>query len=592
MNMSDPEKSANTTANNCLNASDHCDVLVIGSGAGGLSTAIVARKRGLNVLVIEKEAVFGGTTAYSGGVVWIPGNHHFKPGQASDSPEQIRTYLRNELGNYYDDAAVETFLNHGPEMLDFFERETEVKFTPSLYPDYHPNVDGAVEIGRSLTATAYDASNLGPELKRLRPPLKTITFIGMMFNSSNADLKHFFNATRSVTSALYVMRRLISHVKDLIRHGRGVQVTSGNALAARLAKSAFDLGIPILTRTPAAELLKDNGRVIGARVVQGGKSRDIHARIGVVLAAGGFPHDAARIRAAYPHVARGSEHFSPTPEANTGDGIALATAAGGQFDIRFPAAAAWMPVSKVPLGNGRYGAFPHLVDRYKPGVIAVLSSGKRFTNEANSYHDVGAALIAACAGEAETAAWLICDHKTIRKYGLGFAKPAPVPVSIYVRNGYLQSAPNLAALAAKISMNADQLQATVQQYNKFAANGTDPEFGRGTTAFNRFLGDPDNRPNPNVKPIGAGPYYALKVVMGDLGTFDGLTTSPRGEVLSADGKPILGLFAVGNDRASIMGGNYPGAGITLGPIMTFGYVTGQFLAEIAEQSGQQHVPHD
>ena len=232
-----------------------CDVLVIGSGAGGLSTAITARKHGLDVVVIEKEAYFGGTTAFSGGVLWIPGNRHARANGVSDTREAAKTYMRNETGAFYDGAAVDAFLDTGPQMLDFFERETEVKFVPTLYPDYHPNVGGGVDIGRSVVAAPFDARGLGDDIARLRPPLKTITFIGMMFNSSNADLKHFFNATRSIKSAAYVAKRLASHLKDLALYRRGVQITSGNALAARLAKTALSLGIPIHTNTAAQELM-------------------------------------------------------------------------------------------------------------------------------------------------------------------------------------------------------------------------------------------------------------------------------------------------------------------------------------------------
>ncbi|ACL57683.1 FAD-dependent oxidoreductase [Methylobacterium nodulans] len=555
-----------------------CDVLVVGSGAGGLSTAITAHKHGLDVIVIEKEPFFGGTTAFSGGVLWIPGNPHAVEAGLHDTSEAARTYLRHEVGNAFDEDAVEAFLDQGPRMVEFFERETEVKFVLSGYPDYHPDVEGGAKAGRSITAAPFDARKLGREIARLRPPLETITFIGMMFNSSNEDLKHFFRATRSLTSAVYVARRLARHLKDLAVHRRGVQITSGNALAARLAKTAFDLGIPIHTGTAAEELSVTDGRVTGVMVRDAQGRRRITARRAVVLACGGFPHDAARIAKAYPHVARGAEHLSPTPAGNTGDGIRLAESAGGAFEIRFSNAAAWMPVSRVPLGGGRTGVFPHLVDRYKPGVIAVNRHGRRFTNESNSYHDTGAAMIRDGEGEGETSAWLICDHATIRKYGLGYAKPAPVPVSLYTRNGFLKTGRTLPELARAAGIDPDGLAATVAAYNRDAERGEDPAFGRGSTAFNRFLGDPDNKPNPNVAPIRRGPYYALKLIMGDLGTFDGLRTDTVGRVLRSDARPVPGLYAVGNDRASIMGGNYPGAGITLGPIMTFGFITGRHLA--------------
>lgn len=555
-----------------------CDVLVIGSGAGGMATAITAAKAGQQVIIVEKEPVYGGTTAFSGGVLWIPGNHHCGE---DDSRQEAETYLKSETGNFYQSDAVEAFLRAGPEMLKFFETETAVQFIPTLYPDYHPDAPGGVEVGRSVLAAPFESSSLGKNLKRLRPPLQTITFMGMMFNSSNADIKHFFNATKSVKSFAYVAKRLVAHFTEVARYGRGVSVTSGNALAARLAQSCFDLGIPIYTDTPAKELIAKEGKVLGALVDQDGEAIRISARKGVVLAAGGFAHDVEKIRKAYPHLRRGGEHLSPVPEGNTGDGIDLGTSVGGKFDTHFPSTSAWMPVSKVPVGGGKFVPFPHLLDRYKPGIVAVLKNGKRFTNESESYHDVGAALIAACDGESETACWLIADKPTIRKYGLGFAKPAPVPLGKYLSNGYLKSGKTLAELASACGIDPAGLETAIAAYNVDARQGQDPAFHKGSTAFNRYLADPEHQPNPCVGPVEEGPFYALKVIMGDLGTFDGLQTTVQGQVLDVQGEAIPGLFAVGNDRASIMGGNYPGAGITLGPAMTFGFITGRHLAGVA-----------
>lgn len=562
-----------------------CDLLVVGSGAGGLSTAITAKKHGLDVIVVEKEPYFGGTTAYSGGVLWVPGNPHAKRAGIEDSREAVRTYLKNQAGAFYDEAAIEAFLDAAPEMVEWFERETELRFLPTAYPDYHPDAPGGVTVGRSIVAEPYNARRLGAEIGRLRPPLTTITFIGMMFNSSNADLKHFFNATRSLVSAAYVGKRLSGHLKDLALYRRGVQVTSGNALVARLAKSAFDLGIPIHTEAEARELLQEGGRVAGAIVRARHEDLRIRARRGVVLACGGYPHDVERIAKAYPHRRRGGEHLSPVPTGNTGDGLRLAERIGARVDVRYPNAAAWMPVSRVPLSGGKFGVFPHLLDRYKPGVIGVLADGKRFTNESNSYHDVGEALIAACEGRPETAMWLVCDQATISKYGLGYAKPSPMPLGALIRKGYLHKGRTLAELAKSAGIDAAGLERTVAEYNRGAERGVDEQFGRGTTAFNRYLGDADRQPNPCVAPIGSGPYYAVKVVMGDLGTFDGLRTNPVGQVLKDDGSVVGGLYAVGNDRSSIMGGNYPGAGITLGPNMTFGYITGRFVAGALGNAG-------
>ncbi len=558
-----------------------CDLVVIGSGAAGLATAITARKRGLDVVVLEKEPVFGGTTALSGGVLWIPLTKYGREQNPGDNVERVRQYMMNETGNNYDSAAVECFIENAPKMVDFFERETEMKFVPTLYPDYHPNAPGGVDVGRSILAAPYDVRKLGKDMPRLKPPLETITFMGMMFNSSNADLKHFFRATKSVTSFLFVARRLAAHVKELALYRRGINVTSGNALAARLAKSALAIGIPILTSCPMKALLRDGDKVVGGRAGGPDGEFQVTAKYGVVLACGGFPHDKKRIAAAYPHVKRGGEHLSPTPVGNTGDGLNMAEAAGGAVDIRYPDASAWMPVSRVPFGKDRFGVFPHLLDRYKPGVIGVLRNGKRFTNESNSYHDVGAALIRACEGGRETAMWLICDKVALGKYGLGYAKPSPMPVGPLLRNGYLIKGDTIADLARNAGIDPAGLEATVRAYNGDAVRGEDPAFHRGSTSFNRYLADQGNAPNPCVAPIATGPFYAVKVVMGDLGTFDGLRTSVIGEVLRPDGSRIEGLYAVGNDRQSVMGGNYPGAGITHGPNMTFGFVTGNAVADRA-----------
>ena len=558
-----------------------CDLLVVGSGAAGLSCAITAKKRGLNVVVIEKEPVFGGTTALSGGVLWVPLNTHGRQQNPQDTLDAVRTYMMQETGAYYDEAAVAAFMDQGPKMVDFFERETEMKFIPTLYPDYHPNVPGGAAIGRSILAQPYDIRGLGKDMARLKPPLKTITFIGMMFNSSNADLKHFFQFTKSLRSFLYVAKRLVNHIKELALYQRAINVTSGNALAARLAKSALDLGIPILTSTPAKRVLTENGQVVGMQLGGEGGDRDIRASHGVVLACGGFPQDVQRIAKAYPHLQSGGEHLSPTPETNTGDGVRMAETAGADVDLRFKDAAAWMPVSKVPFGNGEFGVFPHLLDRYKPGVIGVLRNGKRFTNESNSYHDVGVAMIEACKGQKETVMWLVCDKTTLGKYGLGFVKPAPMPIGKYIRNGYLFEGKTLADLAQVTGIDAAGLEATVREYNTGAVKGVDEQYARGTTAFNRYLADPNHQPNPCVAPLEKGPFYAVKLLMGDLGSFDGIQTSVVGEVKKSDGSVIPGLYAVGNDRASIMGGNYPAAGITHGPNMVFAYVTANHIADKA-----------
>ena len=555
------------------------DVVVIGTGAGGMATAVAAKKMGLEVLLLEKDSVYGGTTARSGGVLWIPNNpiSTFKP--EPDSMDAARTYLKYECGDCYDEARVEAFLANGPRMVEFFQKETSAQLIPLPdFPDYHAESPGGRMAGRSIMAAPLDGRVLGDHIRQLRPPLQEITFVGMMFNSS-AEIGHFFNVTRSFTSAVYVARRLITHAVEMLTHGRAMRLTNGNALAARLAKSAFDLHIPMWLESPAKGLIRDGDRVSGVLVGRkDGSTVRVSARRGVVLAAGGFPQDTARRKELFPHAPTGKEHLSPAPHSNTGDGLRLAESVGAQVARDLPNAGAWIPVSKVIRSNGDTGVFPHLIDRYKPGVIAVNRKGRRFTNESDSYHDMGMAMQKHCADGPEVAAWLIADHRTIRRYGLGFAKPFPLPLLPHLRSGYLLRGKTLAGLAQRAGIDGAQLEQTVAEFNQGAVDGKDLQFRRGWRVYNRFLGDKTHQPNPCVAPVAKGPFFAVKVVMGDLGTFAGVKTDAQARVLDAQGRPIEGLFAAGNDNASVMGGGYPGGGITLGPAMTFGFVAAEFMA--------------
>lgn len=567
------------------------DVVVVGTGAGGMAAAVAAKKMGLDVLLLEKEPLYGGTTARSGGVLWVPNNpiSTFRP--EPDSLEAARAYLKHECGDFYDSDRVEAFLAHGPRMVDFFVRQTGVELIPlPEYPDYHSESPGGRTAGRSIMAAPMDGRELGERIKQLRPPLQEITFVGMMFNSS-AEVGHFFNVTRSFKSAAYVARRLVTHAMEMVFHGRAMRLTNGNALAARLAKSAFDLGIPMWLESPARALVQEDGRVAGVLVgKKDGSIVRVGARRGVVLAAGGFPQDTERRKVLFPHAPKGREHLSPAPPGNTGDGLRLAESAGGQVATDLPNAAAWIPVSKVQRANGETGVFPHLIDRYKPGIIAVNRKGRRFTNESDSYHDMGMAMQKACADGPEVAAWLIADHRTIRRYGLGFAKPFPLPLGGHLRSGYLLRAGTLPELAKKAGIDGAELQRTVDEYNAGAVEGKDLQFRRGWRVYNRFLGDKTHQPNPCVAPVRQGPFYAVKVVMGDLGTFAGIRTDACARVLDAQGQPIQGLFAAGNDNASVMGGGYPGGGITLGPAMTFGFVAAEFMAAQGEGAPARQQP--
>jgi succinate dehydrogenase/fumarate reductase flavoprotein subunit len=353
---------------------------------------------------------------------------------------------------------------------------------------------------------------------------------------------------------------------------------NGAALIARLMKSADDLGVQLWVSSPATRLLADQGAVRGALVETADGTVAVRARRGVVLAAGGFPHDIARRRELFPRTPTGKEHWALPPESVSGDGVRLGEAVGGQFDRSLASPAAWCPVSLVPYRGGRTGLYPHIIDRGKPGIIGVLADGRRFVNEADGYHDYVSAMISAVPKDHEVASWLICDHTFQRRYPFGMSKPFPFPVWPYVRSGYLKRARTVEALAAACGIDPVGLAGTIAEYNRHAKVGADVEFGRGTTPFNRGSGDPDHRPNPCIAPIERAPFYAIKVLPGSFGTFAGLKTDAFARVLNRDGKPIDGLYAAGNDQASVMGGHYPSGGINLGPAMTFGFVAGRHAA--------------
>jgi succinate dehydrogenase/fumarate reductase flavoprotein subunit len=555
-----------------------CDVLVVGSGAAGLSAAVTAGHHGLKVLIVEKEPRFGGTTARSGGWLWIPGTSLARAWGIVEDREQARTYLRHEAGNSFDAARVDAFLEAGPKAVDFFISRTAVRFDmPLNFPDYHAEAPGGAQGGRSMVTRPFDGRELGKEIAHLGPPLPELTVFGIMLGSGK-DIIHFMRATKSLASAGYVAKRLSKHCLDVLGHGRGMTLTNGNALVGRLAKSALDLKIPLWRSSPVCELIVENGAVRGAVVEREGRRIRVIAKRGVVLACGGFPHDVARRKAMFPHAPTGSEHWSPGPTGNTGDGLRLAESVGGRIEDRLPNAAAWVPVSVTTRKDNSQGVMPHFIDRAKPGVIAVTRDGRRFANEGNSYHDFVQDMMKAAKPGEEITAFLIADHRTLRKYGLGCVAPFPLPIGVHLRSGYLKRGATLAELAKESGIDAGELQATVAEFNKAAAEGRDPAFGKGSRAYNRYQGDALHGPNPCIAPLERPPFYAIKLVIGDLGTYAGMKTDAQARALDADGRPIPGLYAAGNDMASIMGGNYPGAGITLGPALTFGYVAGCHLA--------------
>jgi succinate dehydrogenase/fumarate reductase flavoprotein subunit len=552
-----------------------CDVLVIGSGAAGFATAITARKAGLDVLLVEKAPVFGGTTATSGGYVWIPGNSLAAKAGIKDDLDDSRRYLKEELGNDYDEAKIEAYLANGPKMIDFFVDEIGIPFITTKMPDYHPDLPGALPNGRSLQVKPVGAAILGSELLRLRPLPRELSLFGMGI-SSGSDLSHFYKFGRSVPSTLRVASLLLKYGYDVVRYGRGQSLVNGNALIARLASALFRMGTPVWTFSPANELVLENGRVAGAIVNRNGRQVRIRARRGVVLSSGGFAQNVERRSQIYTHPALSDEHISLTAPGNVGDGARMAESAGGYVESDIPNAGAWMPISRVPHRDGTWGAIIHSVNQGKPGMIAVLRNGQRFVDESVSYHDFVEHLIAHPDSGRPAGAFLICDQSAFAKYGLGYAKPF-LPTRALINAGYLYKADTIKALAERIAIDPNELNRTVMEYNRHAVNGLDPEFSKGKSVYGHYLGDTSDPRNPNIAPLADAPFYAVWMYAGDIGNFAGLKTDQYARVLRKDGMAIPGLFAVGNDMASIFRGRYPGGGSLIGPAMTFGFTAARFI---------------
>lgn len=554
---------------------ESCDLLVAGSGAAGLAAAIAAAHAGLKVIVAEKDTVLGGTTAWSGGWIWAPGNPVARRHGIAEDPAAPRRYLEAVLGNSFDAGLVDAFLAAAPDMVAFFERETALQFDGGLHiPDTYGDQPGAGTGGRSVIARPFDGRALGAHIALLRPPLRETAFWGLTIQAG-PDLRAFMTATRSARSALHVARRLGWHLWDLARHGRAMQLRNGSALTARLIRSALDCGVDLRPGHGVERLVTGPHGVTGAVLRRDGRDIALRARRGVVLACGGYGQDLARRGATFP---RSESHLSLAVPTATGDGLRLGEAAGGHQARDLAAPGAWCPVSHVAWPDGGTGVFPHIIDRGKPGVIGVLASGRRFCNEGLGYHDYVRAMLEAVPPEDEAASWLVCDHRFLRRYGLGIVRPAPLPVGPWLRSGYLKTGRTIAALARSCGIDEKGLEHTVQQFNIHAAQGKDPQFGRGTTHYMRLQGDPAQSPNPCLAPVDRAPFYAVKVVPGSFGTFAGLRTDGQARVLDGTRRPIPGLYAAGTDMASVMGGHYPAGGINLGPALTFGFIAGRHAA--------------
>lgn len=552
---------------------DGCDLIVVGSGAAGLAAACTAAALGLRVMLLEASDRIGGTTAVSGGMVWIPANSKMLASGFTDSLSAAREYLTQTVGEPQKDSRLSTYLDRGDEAIRFLERHTSLQLQPvHHYPDYYPTLSGASEGGRVLEPVPFDARGLGADFRKIRDPLPEFMLLGGMM-VGRRDLAVLHRANRSPRALWHATKLATRYAAQRLRSHRGTTLVLGNALIGRLFKSARDLGVEIVLQSPVTGLISEGDAIVGVTTTQRATERSLHASHGVILASGGMSHH-EDLRRNY--VPANSGTLSATVQSGANHcGAHLAAEVGAQLSdpdsAKRHGLAFWVPVSSFRRDDGVPAVFPHTVtDRAKPGLIAVDQSGQRFVNEALSYHEFVKAQLRA--SDERSPAWLICDKKFLWKYGLGRVRPFSLSVREAVQSGYLKQGNSLEDLASKLRIPSAQLVRTLHDYNEHACAGADPAFGRGSDAYQQHLGDRDHKPNPCVAPIERAPFFAVAVSPADLGMAAGIVTDEHARVLNRTGTPIPGLFACGNDMHSVMNGAYPGPGITLGPALVFGYI--------------------
>ncbi|TMJ01344.1 MAG: FAD-dependent oxidoreductase [Alphaproteobacteria bacterium] len=541
------------------------DVLIFGAGMGGMCAALFAALEGLDVLLCEKTDQVGGTTATSAGTVWIPGSSQAKRDGVPDSADEARKFLAAEIGPRAE-AVREAFLQAGPAALDYLEARTEVKFrAPPRHPDYHSNRPGRALAGRALAPLPFDGRLLGADFDRVRPPIAPFMVLGGMMVGKD-DIPILLKPFGSAKSFAAAAKLLLRHATDRLRFRRGTRLVMGNALVARLFYSLKRRNVAVVFDARLVELVKGTDGVEGAVVDIGDKRQTIRARRGVILATGGFaPNEKLRAEFMPDLAIKHSNAFAGA----SGDGFTAARTAGAAVDDKHTSPAFYFPSSLH--GDTVY---PHiLLDRAKPGLIAVNKDGRRFVNESDSYHDFAEAMLRSNAAAPAVPAWLICDRAFIGDYGLGLLHPGAGRREIerYIADGYLYRAETLMELAQRIGVDGENLLRSVQAHNRYAETGVDEAFGKGGTEYNQFNGDPANRPNPCLRPIAEAPFFAVAVYPSTMGTCVGLATDGDARVLDENGAPLGGLYAVGNDMASLFRGVYVGPGVTLGPALVFAY---------------------
>ncbi|AKS36262.1 3-oxosteroid 1-dehydrogenase [Mycolicibacterium goodii] len=557
------------------------DVVVVGSGAAGMVAALTAAHQGLSTVVVEKAPHYGGSTARSGGGVWIPNNEVLKRDGVKDTAEEARKYLHAIIGDVVPAEKIDTYLDRGPEMLSFVLRHSPLKlcWVPG-YSDYYPETPGGKPTGRSVEPRPFDANKLGPDLEGLEPPYGKVPMNMVVMQQDYVRLNQLKRHPRGVLRSLKVgIRATWAKVtgKNLVGMGR--------ALIAPLRIGLRDAGVPVLLNTALTDLFVEDGKVRGIYVRDttagdDAEPRLIRARHGVILGSGGFEHN-EQMRVKYQRAPITTE-WTVGAAANTGDGIVAAEKLGAALELMEDAW--WGPT--VPLVGAPWFA---LSERNSPGSIIVNMSGKRFMNESMPYveacHHMYGGRYGQGPGPGENIpAWLIFDQQYRDRYIFAGLQPGQRIPSKWLESGVIVKADTLADLAGKTGLPADAFAATVERFNGFARSGVDEDFKRGESAYDRYYGDPTNKPNPNLGEISHPPFYAAKMVPGDLGTKGGIRTDVRGRALRDDDSVIENLYAAGNASSPVMGHTYPGPGGTIGPAMTFGYLAALDIAATAASS--------
>ncbi|MGE5252638.1 MAG: FAD-binding protein [Planctomycetaceae bacterium] len=555
---------------------EECELVVLGAGAGGMTAALVASIEGLRTLLIEKSDQVGGTTAYSSGTVWIPNNAQQRQLGVTKDAAAALEYLDALVGERAKRELREAFITAGPEMLDYLARLTDVGFRVyPQQPDYRQDLPGATLGGRPLEPLPFDGRTLGKDFDRLRWPIPELMLFGGMM-VTRGEAARLLRIGRS-WDALRLGVRLVSHFGfDRLRYKRGTRLVLGNALAARLFRNLLDRRVGVWFSVKTRRLILEQGRVCGLVAERDGLEVRVRASRGIVLAGGGFPASPELRERYFP---KPVAEYTSAFEGCVGDTLRMAQEIGASLGPLGEDNSLWFPSSIATRKDGSTAVYPHIVlDRGKPGLVAVNAAGRRFVNEAVSYHEFTRAMYRSHREVATIPTWLVCDRPFIWKYGLGMIRPLTPFLRGYVRRGYLKVAKSVEELARLIRVDAAGLTETIRAHNEFARTGVDDQFRKGENAYDRACGDPAHLPNPCIGPIQRPPFCAVAVVPTPLGTSLGLLTDEHGQVLDHSGRRIPGLYACGNDMHSAVGGEYPGAGTELGLAMTFGFLAARHAA--------------